>query len=79
GWPRVAGAVPGGDFVAPFVTLLGVVLLLGGPVLLFLGAGSQGGAASAAVEAALRRIEDPDSDRETVVRAATVLVLHAYA
>lgn len=79
GWPRIVGAVPGGDFVSPFVMILGVLLLVGGPALLILGGRGGGHAASAAVEAALRRLEDPESDRETAVRAATLLVLHAYA
>ncbi|MBT8489371.1 MAG: hypothetical protein KJO65_11155 [Gemmatimonadetes bacterium] len=78
-WPRVSGSVPGGDFVSPFITLFAVVLLLGGPALVFLGAGGGGRAAAAAVEAALDRFRDPESDGETLLRAATLLILHAYA
>lgn len=77
-WPRVSGTVPGGDFVSPFVTLCAVVLLLAGPALTLLGVGGGGRAATAAVEAALVRLRDPESDGETLVRAATILILHAY-
>lgn len=47
--------------------------------MLALAAGNHGWrAAQAAVEAALRRLEDPETDRETAVRAATVLIMHAF-
>ena len=78
GWPRVEGQLPGGDFVSPFVLLTGWLLVLGGPVLALLGGAGRERAARAAVEAALRRLEDPGADRETVLRAATLLVLHGW-
>lgn len=77
-WPRIVHRVPGGDFVSPFVLLAGVILLLGGPVLALLGGGGGARAAEAAVEAALRRIEDPQADRETILRASTLLLTHAH-
>lgn len=77
-WPRVVDLVPGGEFVSPFVWLAGIVLVLGGPAMALLGSGGGGREAAAAVEAALRRLEDPASDRETLLRAATLLVAHAY-
>ncbi len=77
GWPRVVGQLPGGDFVSPFVTLLAVLLLVGGPALALLGAVGRGGS-RVAVQAALARLRDPEADDETLIRAATVLVLHAY-
>lgn len=77
-WPRVVDRVPGGAFVSPFVWLAGVVLVLGGPAMALLGSGGGGREAAAAVEAALRRLGDPASDRETLLRAATLLVSHAY-
>lgn len=77
-WPRVAERVPGGDFIAPFVWLMGIVLILGGPALALLGRGGRGREAEAAVEAALRRLEDRDSDRGTVLSAATLLLAHAH-
>lgn len=77
-WPRIVHRVPGGDFVSPFVVLGGVLLLLGGPVLALLGGGGGARAAEAAVEAAFRRLEDPDADRDTVVRASTLLLAHAF-
>lgn len=78
GWPRVRDAVPGGDFVSPIVLLMGILLLLGGPAVMLMNRGGGHSAARAAVEAALRRLEDPRSDRETALRAATVLLIHAY-
>lgn len=77
GWPRLRDAVPGGDFVSPFVLLAGVLLLLAPPLALFL-ARRGGGASAMAVEAALRRLEDPESDRETALRASALLVAHAF-
>ena len=77
GWPRVVGQVPGGDFVSPFVTLFAVVLVFGGPALALLGAVG-GGRSRLAVQAALARFDDPESDDETLIRAATLLVLHAH-
>lgn len=77
-WPRVGRQVPGGDFVSPFIWLIGIVLILGGPAVALLGAGGGGRQAAAAVEAALRRLEDPSSDRETLLRAATLLLTHAH-
>ena len=79
GWPRIRDAVPGGDFVSPIVMIVGVLLLLGGPAMVLMGRGGGYRAAQAAVEAALRRLENPDSERETVLRAATLLVIHAYS
>lgn len=77
-WPRIVDGVPGGDFLSPFVLLGGVILLLGGPVLALLGGGGGARAAEAAVEAALRTLEDPQTDRETILRASTLLLAHAY-
>ncbi|MEM7417030.1 MAG: hypothetical protein AAF389_16105 [Gemmatimonadota bacterium] len=76
-WPAVRGAVPGGDFLSPFVILIGVALVLLGPVAALLGRGGRR-TARAAIEAALVRLEDPESDREVCLRAATVLVCHAH-
>lgn len=78
GWPRVADAVPGGSFVSPFVLLAGALMLIGGPVLALAGGARDRRAAESAVEAALRRLEDPDTDREIALRAATVLIVHAF-
>lgn len=78
GWPRISDEVPGGDFASPFVLLLGAVLVLVGPVLALFGGGGGERAAGAAVEAALRRLEEEEPGRETVLRAATLLLLHAH-
>ena len=83
-WPRLVGVVPGGDFVSPFVVLAGVVLVVGGFVSSFF-VGRKTRSAHAAVEAALRQLESdaPGSvlsgdDRETALRAATLLISHAF-
>lgn len=65
------------SFVRPFLVLGGVFMAVGGAVASFFGGSSATAAAGAAVEASLRRLEDPDSDRETLLRAATLLVSHA--
>lgn len=64
-------------FVRPFLLLGGVVMAVGGAVASFFGGSSATAAAGAAVEASLRRLADPESDRETLLRAATLLVSHA--
>jgi len=76
GWWRFGGAVPAAQFVSPFVWLGGLLCALGGAVLALTGGAGGRRAAQAAVEAALRRLEDPASDRETVVRAAVLLLWH---
>ncbi len=78
GWPRIADLIPGGSFVTPFVVLGGLALLLLGPIRAFTAAPSAFALSSAAVEAALRQLEYAEVDRETTLRAATVLVRHAY-
>jgi hypothetical protein len=83
-WPSLVGVVPGGDFVSPFVVLAGVVLVVGGLVSsLFVGRKAR--AAYAGVEAALRQLEseaaggaDSGDERETALRAATLLISHAF-
>lgn len=62
------------DFVRPFILLGGALAIAGGLVSSFFGGSSARTDARAAVEAALRRLEDAESDRDTLVRAATVLV-----
>lgn len=79
GWPQIADAVPGGGFISPFVLLAGALMLIGGPALALFGGGGTHRAAEAAVEAALRRLEDPETDGETAVRAATLLIVHAFS
>jgi hypothetical protein len=76
--PRVVPLIPGGSFLAPFVTLAAVLAVLGGVVWSIFGGNSGRAAARAAVESALRHIEDVDSDREVLLRACTVLVSRAH-
>jgi hypothetical protein len=85
-WPTLRGVVPVGDFVSPFVVLAGIMLVGGGLVsTLFVGRRTR--AADAAVEAALRQLEEDETgpgepaasrDREVDLRAATLLVSHAF-
>lgn len=77
-WPRIVDSVPAGGFVSPFVLLAGALMLIGGPVLAVMGGGGGGRGAEAAVEASLRRLEDPETDRQTALRAATILITHAF-
>jgi hypothetical protein len=76
--PRVVPLIPGGAFLAPFVTLAAVLAILGGVVWSMFGGNSGRAAARAAVESALRHIEDVDSDRDVLLRACTVLVSRAH-
>jgi hypothetical protein len=83
-WPQLIDVIPGGDFLSPFVMLLGVVLVVGGIVSSFF-VGKKTRSAHAAVEAALRQLESEAStaalssdERETALRAATLLISHAF-
>ena len=83
-WPQLIDFIPGGDFLSPFVVLVGVVLVVGGIVSVFL-VGKKPRSARAAVEAALRQLESQAStdtlsndERETTLRAATLLISHAF-
>ena len=81
-WPQLIDFIPGGDFLSPFVMLLGVVLVVGGIVSSFF-VGKKTRSAHAAVEAALRQLESETSalsseERETTLRAATLLISHAF-
>lgn len=77
-WPAVADFVPGGGFVGPFVLLGATILLVGGIVWSFFGGSTGRAAAGAAVEASLRQLESGEEDREANLRAATLLITHAY-
>lgn len=83
-WPQLIDFIPGGDFLSPFVMLLGVVLVVGGIVSSFF-VGKKTRSAHAAIEAALRQLESEAStaglssdERETALRAATLLISHAF-
>jgi len=83
-WPQLIDFVPGGDFASPFVVLAGVVLVVGGIVSSFF-VGKKTRSAHAAVEAALRQLESDvtstavsGEERETALRAATLLISHAF-
>lgn len=77
-WPWILKAIPAASFFTPFALTGGVLALVGGPVASFFRGGAGRAAAGAAVESALRHLEDPESDRETCVRATTLLLSHAF-
>jgi hypothetical protein len=77
-WPAVADFVPGGEFAGPFVLLGAVLALVGGVVWSLFGGSTGRTAAGAAVEAALRQLESGEGDRQANLRAATLLLTHAY-
>ncbi len=77
-WPRVSELIPGADFFSPFVVLGGILMLIGGLVSSFFGGSSGRIAAEAAVESAARHLQAAESDRETRLRAATLLIMHAF-
>ncbi len=77
-WPSVSELIPGADFVSPFVVLGGILMLIGGLVASFFGGSSGRLAAEAAVESAARHLQAAESDRETRLRAATLLIMHAF-
>lgn len=77
-WPPIVRQVPAAAFFSPFVMLGGVLALIGGPVASFFGGSSGRSQAHAALESGLRHLEDAESDRETRLRAATLVISHAY-
>ena len=77
-WPGLVESVPGGAFLNPFVLMAGGLMLVGGPVYALFGRGSTSSAARAAVEAALRLLEGGEAERDEKLRAAALLLAHAY-
>lgn len=78
-FPVVARRFAVGGGLATPVLVLGGLLLVVGLVLWFTAGGLVRGHAIAAAEAALRNLEGGDEDREVLLRAATLLLTHAYA
>lgn len=79
-FPLVGRMLGIGGGVAAVVLGLGIALLVVGLGLWFAAGGLVRGHFTAAAEAALRRLEDPaETDRETLLRAATLLLVHAHA
>jgi hypothetical protein len=72
-----AVAVPHGAVIAAIVA--GAALVVLGVVARTSAGGFARGRSIAAAEAALRQLESDDPDRETALRAATLLLVHAYA
>ena len=77
-WRGLVERVPGGAFLNPFILMAGALTLVGGPAYALFGGGSTSGAARAAVEAALRLLESGEGERDEILRAATLLISHAY-
>lgn len=78
-FPVVARKFGVGGGMAMPVLVVGGLLLVVGLVLWFTAGGLVRGHAIAAAEAALRTLESGDEDREVLLRAATLLLTHAYA
>lgn len=67
-----------GSGVGTVVIGIGVVLLVVGLAIWFSAGGFVRGHSTAAAEAALRRLEGGERDREVLLRAATLLLVHAH-
>jgi len=78
-FPMVGRMVDLGSGVATVALGLGGLLVVVGVVLWFSAGGFVRGHAVAAAEAALRTLESGEEDREVLLRAATLLVVNAYA
>jgi hypothetical protein len=70
-------SVPHGVVIAALTA--GAALVVLGVVARMSAGGFARGRSIAAAEAALRQLESDDPDRETALRAATLLLVHAYA
>lgn len=77
-WPQLLEAIPAASFFTPFVMLAAVLMVIAGPVAGFTSGGGGRGRSTAAVEAALRQLESGDGDRDVMLRAATLLISHAF-
>ena len=77
-WPQLLRVLPAAGFFTPFAMLAAVLMVIGGPVVGLTSGGSVRGRSSAAVEAALRQLESGDGDRDVMLRAATLLICHAF-
>jgi hypothetical protein len=78
GWPQVLGLVPWAAFFSPFVMLGAVLFIIGGPIAGLRSGGFTRGASLAASEAAVRQLERGDGGRDVMLRAATLLISHAF-
>jgi hypothetical protein len=78
-FPVVGRMLNLGSGVATLALGLGGVLVVVGVVLWFSAGGFVRGHAVAAAEAALRTLESGEEEREVLLRAATLLVVNAYA
>jgi len=78
-FPVVARMMSLGSAVATVALGLGGILVVVGVVLWFSAGGFVRSHAQAAAEAALRRLEGGEEDREVLLRAATLLVVNGYA
>jgi hypothetical protein len=79
GFPALGRKLAVGTGTATTVLVAGGVLLIVGIVLRLTAGGFVRGHAIAAAEAALRVLEAGEGDRETQLRAATLLLCHAFA
>jgi hypothetical protein len=77
-WVKVVEAVPALSFFTPFIMLAGVLMVVAGPIAGFTAGGFVRGAATAAAEAAIAHLESGDAERDVTLRAATLLISHAF-
>lgn len=78
GWPQLTRIFPIAGAVSGLILVLGIAMLVLGPLASMTAGGGVRGAASAAVEAAIRQLESGGEDREVLLRAATLLLAHAH-
>ena len=77
--PLLARTVPVPHGAVITALVMGAALVVLGVVARASAGGFARGRSIAAAEAALRQLESDDPDRETALRAATLLLVHAYA
>lgn len=78
-FPVAARILGVGQGLATAALVVGIALLVVGLGLWFSAGGQRRRHAVAATEAALRTLEGGDDDREVLLRAATLLLMHAHA
>ena len=78
GWVKLVDVVSALAFFTPFVMLGGILMVVSGPIAGFTAGGFVRRAATTATEAALAHLESADEERDVRLRAATLLISHAF-
>ena len=76
--PFIGRSIDIPQIVAVGTLVIGGAAVIIGLILAMTSGGFVRGASIAAVEAAVRQLEDGDDERDVMLRAATVLLAHAY-